>query len=133
MPTAPRRPTQEMNSYLAPLEIERRQAQEHRHRPRDQHQDQRYRHRPEQTVGQPVRPGQQAEQHEHHDLRQPGNGIEKYDDRIVRARLLVADHEAGEIDREKSRRVYAHWRRRRRPARLPPRMARAGLAPASVG
>jgi hypothetical protein len=27
-------------------------------------------------TGQPLRPDQQAEQHEHHDLRQPGRGVE---------------------------------------------------------
>ena len=62
--------------------------------------------RAEQAVGQPMRPGQQAEQHEHHDLRQPGDGIEKDDDGIVRAGLLVADDEAGEIDGEKARCVH---------------------------
>ena len=53
-----------------------------------------------------MRPGQQTEQHEHHDLRQPGNGVEKNDNGIVGARLLVADHKSGEIDREKSRGVH---------------------------
>ena len=56
-------------------------------------------------LDQPLRRDQQAEQHEHHDLRQPGRGIEKRHDRIVRAGRPVADDDAGEIDREKSRGV----------------------------
>ena len=91
---------------LAPLEAERRQAQEHRDRPRHQHQHQRDNDGAEQAVGHPLRPHQQAEQHEHHDLRQPGHGIEKHDDGIVRARLPVADHKPGQIDREESRRMH---------------------------
>ena len=44
----------------------------------------------------------QAEQHEHHDLRQPGHRVEKHDDRIMRARLPVAHDKSGEIDREEA-------------------------------
>ena len=54
---------------------------------------------------QPLRRDQQPEQHEHHDLRQPGRGIEKRHHRIMRARRPVADDDAGEIDREKARGV----------------------------
>ena len=61
----------------------------------------------EQAVGQPMRPGQQAEQHEHHDLRQPGDGVEENHDGVVCARLPVADHKSGKIDGEKTRRMHA--------------------------
>ena len=53
-----------------------------------------------------MRPGQQAEQHEHHDLREPGDGVEKDDHGIVRAGLPVADDQPGEIDREEAGRVH---------------------------
>ncbi len=52
-----------------------------------------------------MRRDQQAEQHEHHDLRQPGRGVEKRHHRIMRPGRPVADDDAGEIDREKSRGV----------------------------
>ncbi len=61
---------------------------------------------PAERIDEPVRPGEQAEQHEHHDLRQPRDGVEEHDDRIARAGLLVADDEAGEIDGEEARRVH---------------------------
>ena len=61
---------------------------------------------PKRLYGQAIRPGEQAEQHEHHDLRQPGHGIEKDDNGIVRAGLPVADHQPGEIDREKTRGMH---------------------------
>ena len=51
---------------------------------------------------QSVRPGEQAEQHEHHDLCQPGGGVEKDDHGIVRARRPIADDQAGQIDGEKT-------------------------------
>ena len=53
-----------------------------------------------------MRRHQQAQQHEHHDLRQPGRGIEEGDHRIVRAGRPVADDDAGEIDREEAGGVH---------------------------
>ena len=67
---------------------------------------------------------QQPEQHEHHDLRQPGRGIEERHHRIMRPRRPVADDDAGEIDREKSgamrdlRRAEDHQRRGRDKGRM---------------
>ena len=52
-----------------------------------------------------MRRHQKPEQDEHHDLRQPGRGIEKGHHRIMRPRRPVADDDAGEIDREKARRM----------------------------
>ena len=106
MPTAPRRPTQEMNSLLTPLKIERCQTQEYRGRPRDQHQHHRHRDGADRLSASRCWPRQQAEQHEHHDLRQPGHGVEKHDHGIVRACLPVADDQAGEINREEAGRVH---------------------------
>ena len=133
MPTAPRKPTQEMNSFS-------------RHgKPNGA------RHRntatgraisistsatttaPISAVGQPVRPHQQAEQHEHHDLRQPGHGVEKHDDGIMRARLPVADHQAGEIDREEAGGVHRIGEGEHDQRARPPRTARAGPAPGRPG
>ena len=78
---------------------------QHRERPRRQHQHQRHDHGRNDAVQQPLRRRQQPEQDEHHDLRQPGRGIEKRHHRIMRPRRPVADDDAGEIDREKSRGV----------------------------
>src|SRR5262249_33150417 len=44
--------------------------------------------------------------HEHHDLREPGDGIEEHDHGIVGAGRAVADHETGKVDREKARSVH---------------------------
>ena len=82
------------------------------------------RERRQQLIRQPARPGQQAEQHEHHDLREPGHGIEEDDNRIMRAQRAVADDQAGEIDREKTggmdrlAQAEHHDRRRRDKGRL---------------
>ena len=70
-----------------------------------QHQHQRHDHGGTHAVQQALRRRQKAEQNEHHDLRQPGRGVEKRHHRIMRARRPVADDDAGEIDREKSRGV----------------------------
>ena len=90
---------------LPPVEAEWREAEKHRDRPRHQHQHDRHHHGRNDAADQPLRRDQQAEQHEHHDLRQPGRGIEKRHDRIMRPGRPVADDDAGEIDREKPRRV----------------------------
>ena len=95
-----------MNSFSRKLKLERREAQEHRGRPRDQHQDNATAMAPEQAVGETSWPGQQAEQNEHHDLRQPGNGVEKDDHGIVCACLHVADDQPREINGEKAGRVH---------------------------
>src|SRR5215475_2456466 len=93
------------NSFVE-MKFERREAQEHCSGTRDQHQRQCDGDRAKQGLQQPMRPRQQAEQHEHHDLREPGYGIEEHDDRVMRARLVVADYETGKIDGKKTRRVY---------------------------
>ena len=49
---------------------------------------------------------QQAEQNEHHDLRQPGNGVEKDDDGIACPCLHVADDQSREINGEEAGRVH---------------------------
>ena len=118
---------------LAQAEAERREAEEHRGRPRDQHQHQRHRERRQQPLRQPLRPGQQAEQHEHRDLREPGRGVEERHDGVVRAGLAVADHEAGDIDREKARAVQRIRPGRTSPARRSRRTARACPAAAPGG
>ena len=53
-----------------------------------------------------MRRHQQAQQHEHHDLRQPGRGIEEGHHRIMRAGRPVADDDAGKIDREEAGGVH---------------------------
>ena len=106
MPTAPRSPTQEMNSFSRQ---EKRNGARHRNTATGRATSisvSRHRQRRQQPLRQPVRPDQQAEQHEHHDLREPGHGIEEHHDRVVGARRPVADHEAGEIDGEKARAVH---------------------------
>ena len=102
MPTAPRRPTQEMNSFSRVVNGNGAEAEEHRGRPRDEHQRERDRQRRQDGLRQAARPGQQAEHHEHDDLREPGRGVEERHQRVVRAGRAVADHEAGDIDREKA-------------------------------
>ena len=57
-------------------------------------------------LDQPLRRYQQAQQHEHHDLRQPGRGVEKGHHRIMRAGRPVADDDAGEIDGQKARGMH---------------------------
>ncbi len=94
MPTAPRRPTQEMNSFSRLAEPERPEAEEHRGRPRDEHQRERDRQRRQDGLRQAARPGQQAKDHEHADLREPGRGVEERHQRVVGAGRAVADHQA---------------------------------------
>ena len=53
-----------------------------------------------------MRPGQQAKQHKHDDLCQPGHGVQKDDNGVVCTRLLVAHHKTGKIDGEKARRMH---------------------------
>ncbi len=54
---------------------------------------------------QPIRPHQEAQQHEHDDLREPGRGIEEDDDGVVGARRPVADDQSGHVDGEKAGRA----------------------------
>ena len=104
MPTAPRSPTQEMNAFSR---HEKRNGARHRNTASGRAKNISVAATAsagpmlEQTLG----PREQAEQHEHDDLRQPGGGIEEDDDRIVRAGRPVADDHPGEIDGEKARRV----------------------------
>ena len=93
-------------NLLPPREAERREAQEHRERTRHQHQHRRHRERLPQVIGQPMRPRQKAEQHEHHDLRQPGDRVEKHHHSVVRPGRPVADHHTGEVDGEKAGAVH---------------------------
>ncbi len=105
-------------NLLPPVEAERREAQEHRDRPCQQHQGQGHDHGRTDAAEQPVRRHQKPEQHEHHDLRQPGRGVQKRHHGIMRTRRPIADDDAGEIDREESgrmrdlRRAKDHQRRR---------------------
>ena len=89
--------------FLPPVEPKRRQAEKHRERPRHQHQHQRHQHSRDNAHHQPLRRHQETEHDEHHDLRQPGRGVEKRHHRIMRAGRPVADDDAGQINREKSR------------------------------
>ena len=103
--------------FFAPVEPERRQTEKHRERPRHQHQHQCHDHGRPDAARQPLRRDQQAEQHEHHDLRQPGRGVEKRHHRIMRPRRPVTDDDAGKIDREESGSVADLRARRRSQAR----------------
>ena len=105
MPTAPRRPTQEMKASPA---SEKRNGARHRNTAagRATNISASATAAPARCVcDKTLRPDQQAEQHEHHDLGEPGHGIEEHHDRVVGARRPIADHEAGEIDGEKARGV----------------------------
>ena len=91
------------DEHLFPeAEAEWRKADQHRGGPRDQHQAQCHGKRRQQALRQPVGPGQQAEQDEHGDLRQPGRGIEERHDDVVGAGLAIADDQPGDIDREEA-------------------------------
>ena len=90
---------------LPPREAKRRQTQEYGCGARDEHEHASHRERRPDGLDETPRPHQEAEQHEHDDLREPGHRIEKHHHRIVGARRAVADHQAGEIDGEKTRGV----------------------------
>ncbi len=94
MPTAPRKPTQEMNIFSRQRKPERRKTQEHRDRPRDEHQHERHHERGPRAYravgcGQTSRPSSTNID----DLRQPGDGVEEDNDGVVRAGRPVADHQ----------------------------------------
>ena len=132
-PTAPRRPTQEMNSFSRHW---KRNGARHRNTAAGRAisiSTSATASAGQSCCGSRSRPGQQAEQHEHHDLRQPGDGVEERHDDVVRAGLPVADDQAGEIDREKARAVQRLGEARTSPARRPRRTARAGPAAARGG
>ena len=116
---------------LAPLVIERRQAQEHRRRraisisvsamaiaPS---------RLPASRCGQTSRPSSTNITICASHVAASRNG----DDRVVRAGLPVADDQPGEIDREKARRVHGVGEGEDDQRARPRRTARAGLAPAS--
>ncbi len=91
-----------MNSFSRKLKRNGARQTQHRGGPRDQHQHQCHGERRQQPLRQPVGPGQQAEQHEHGDLREPGRGIEERHDGVVGAGLAIADDQPGDIDREEA-------------------------------
>ena len=75
--TAPREPTQDTKIFSFNWRFERRETQGHGRRPGDRVGTSGTRYRAEHAISQTVRPGQQAEQNKHHDLRKPGDGIQK--------------------------------------------------------
>ena len=98
MPTAPRRPIQAMNIFS-------RQGKRNGVRHRNTATGRATSIKVAATASaarmwsmQARRHDQKPEQHEHRDLRQPGDGIEKGDHGVVRPRGAIADHETGEID-----------------------------------
>jgi hypothetical protein len=64
--------------------METDQAEEHGDRPRENHQRHRHRQRCQERVDQVFRSHQQPEQHEHGDLGEPGDCVEKDNDGVVR-------------------------------------------------
>ena len=101
----PAQPDPRDERLFPPCEAKRRETQEHGRGPRDKHERRSHRKRRQDGLDETPGPHQQAEQHEHHDLCEPGHGIEKHHHRIVGACRAVADYEAGKIDGEKTRGV----------------------------
>ncbi len=87
---------------LAALEAERQQAQSAGDRPGQQHQRQRQHHRRAQGRHQLPRCHQQPQHQEQHDLAEPGERVDRLIDHLGRAMAEIADHQAGQIDRQEA-------------------------------
>ena len=100
MPTAPRRPVQEMKPISAQPIAERQQAGGHRQRPRHEHQERGHAERRPEPIEQLVRRSEQAEQQEHDQLREPGRRVLHRHHLVARAHRAVGDDDPGEVNGE---------------------------------
>ncbi|MNM78769.1 hypothetical protein D3C81_906830 [compost metagenome] len=87
---------------LPPVEAERQQGDPDRHGPRHHHQEQRHGPSRQRHVPDPARRDQQAEQQEHHRLRQPRHAVHGAHGVVGHGPLAIADDHPGQVDRQEA-------------------------------